>query len=59
MNDEQIVLTLPPTQDAESICFTQSQELLQEKPMIVWGRLCPSKLPFRTMGMNMFFYVLN
>ncbi|XP_061929105.1 ovarian-specific serine/threonine-protein kinase Lok-like isoform X2 [Apis cerana] len=59
MNDEQIVLTLPPTQDAESICFTQSQELLQEKPIIVWGRLCPSKLPFRTMEMTKDVYTLG
>lgn len=51
MNDEQIVLTLPDTQDADSVCLTQSQALSQEKTLMVWGRLCPIKLPFKTMGM--------
>lgn len=50
MNDEQVVLTLPDTQNADSVCLTQSQELSQKKNMTVWGRLCPIKLPFKTMG---------
>ncbi|CAD1473708.1 unnamed protein product, partial [Heterotrigona itama] len=58
MNDEHIILTLPDTQNADSVCLTQSQELTQEK-MIVWGRLCPIKLPFKTMEMIKDVYTLG
>lgn len=57
MNDEHIVLTLPDTQNADSVCLTQSQELTQEKVMTVWGRLCPiAKLPFKTMGKDAYLF---
>ncbi|CAK9796429.1 Ovarian-specific serine/threonine-protein kinase Lok [Anthophora plagiata] len=59
MNDEQIVLTLPDTQNADSICLTQSQELSQEKTAIIWGRLCPIKFPFKTMEMTKNIYTLG
>ncbi|XP_043258225.1 serine/threonine-protein kinase Chk2-like isoform X1 [Colletes gigas] len=59
MNDEQIVLTLPDTQSAESVCLTQSQELSQKKVTVVWGRLCPIKLPFKTMEMTKDVYTLG
>ncbi|XP_076755046.1 ovarian-specific serine/threonine-protein kinase Lok isoform X2 [Xylocopa sonorina] len=59
MNDEEIALTLPDTQNAEVICFTQSQQLSQEKTMTVWGRLCPTKFPFKTMEMTKDVYTLG
>ncbi|OAD53344.1 Ovarian-specific serine/threonine-protein kinase Lok [Eufriesea mexicana] len=59
MNDEQIVLTLPDTQNADSVCLTQTQELSQEKVMTIWGRLCPIKLPFKTMEMTKDVYTLG
>ncbi|KOC60563.1 Ovarian-specific serine/threonine-protein kinase Lok [Habropoda laboriosa] len=59
MNEEQIALTLPDTQNADSICLTQSQELLQEKTTIIWGRLCPIMYPFKTMGMTKNIYTLG
>lgn len=57
MNDEEIVLTLPDTQNADLVCLTQSQELSQEKTMVVWGRLCPIKLPFKPVGK--YLYIFN
>lgn len=59
MNDEHIVLTLPDTQNLDSVYLTQSQELTQEKIMTVWGRLCPIKLPFKTMEMIKDVYTLG
>ncbi|XP_076232242.1 serine/threonine-protein kinase Chk2 [Calliopsis andreniformis] len=59
MNDEQVVLTLPDTQNVDSVWLTQSQELSQEKTMVVWGRLCPIKLPFKTMEMTKDVYTLG
>ena len=59
MNDEQIVLTLPDTQNVDSVYLTQSQELSQERTMVVWGRLCPIKLPFKTMEMTNDVYTLG
>ncbi|CAK9828062.1 Ovarian-specific serine/threonine-protein kinase Lok [Anthophora retusa] len=59
MNDEQIVLTLPDTQNADSICLTQSQELSQEKTATIWGRLCPIKFPFKTVEMTKNIYTLG
>ncbi|XP_076283296.1 ovarian-specific serine/threonine-protein kinase Lok [Lasioglossum baleicum] len=61
MNDEQIVLTLPDTQDADSVCLTQSQsqQLSQEKTTTVWGRLCPIKLSFKTMELTKDVYTLG
>ncbi|XP_078040999.1 ovarian-specific serine/threonine-protein kinase Lok [Augochlora pura] len=61
MNDENIVLTLPDTQNADSVCLTQSQsqDLSQEKTMTIWGRLCPIKLPFKTMELIKDVYTLG
>ncbi|XP_076183313.1 ovarian-specific serine/threonine-protein kinase Lok isoform X1 [Ptiloglossa arizonensis] len=59
MNDEEIVLTLPDTQNADLVCLTQSQELSQEKTMVVWGRLCPIKLPFKPVEMIKDVYTLG
>lgn len=56
MNDEHIVLTLPDTQNVDSVALTQSQELTQEKIMTIWGRLCPIKLPFKTMGKDAYLF---
>lgn len=55
MNDEQIVLTLPATQSVDAIYLTP-QESSQEKTTTVWGRLCPIKLPFKTMGKNIYLF---
>ncbi|XP_015432601.1 PREDICTED: ovarian-specific serine/threonine-protein kinase Lok [Dufourea novaeangliae] len=61
MSDEEIVLTLPDTQDANSVCLTQSQEvsLSQDRTMTVWGRLCPIKLPFKSLEMIKNCYTLG
>ncbi|XP_034194757.2 ovarian-specific serine/threonine-protein kinase Lok isoform X1 [Osmia lignaria lignaria] len=59
MIDEQVVLTLPDTQNADSVFLTQSQELSQKKNMTVWGRLCPIKLPFKTVEMTKNIYTLG
>ncbi|XP_068968652.1 ovarian-specific serine/threonine-protein kinase Lok-like [Bombus flavifrons] len=58
MNDEQIVLTLPATQSVDAIYLTP-QESSQEKTTTVWGRLCPIKLPFKTMEMTKDVYTLG
>ncbi|XP_031850390.1 ovarian-specific serine/threonine-protein kinase Lok isoform X1 [Nomia melanderi] len=59
MNDEHIVLTLPDTQNAESVCLTQSQELSQDTTTAIWGRLCPIKLPFKTVELTKNIYTLG
>nr|XP_012136829.1 PREDICTED: serine/threonine-protein kinase Chk2 isoform X2 [Megachile rotundata] len=59
MNDDQIISTLPDTQNADSVCLTQSQELSQKKVLSVWGRLCPLKFPFKTMEMTKDVYTLG
>lgn len=52
-NGEDMPLSLPDTQDADSVCLTQSQDLpsSQQKP-VVWGRLCPIKTPFKIVEMT-------
>ncbi|KAG7209009.1 hypothetical protein KM043_015176 [Ampulex compressa] len=53
-------LTLPDTQNADSICLTQSQDIAsQPKTSAVWGRLCPHKLPFKAMEMTKNAYTLG
>ncbi|XP_053987689.1 serine/threonine-protein kinase Chk2-like [Hylaeus anthracinus] len=59
MNDEHIVLTLPDTQSTDSVCLTQSQALSQEQTMIVWGRLCPIPVAFKTVEMIRDVYTLG
>ncbi|XP_017886039.1 serine/threonine-protein kinase Chk2-like [Ceratina calcarata] len=59
MDDEQNGLTLPDTQNADSVCLTQSQEVTQERVKSVWGRLCPIKLPFKTVEMAKDVYTLG
>lgn len=61
MTDDHIPLTLPDTQNADSICLTQSQDLpsSQTKAATVWGRLCPIKLPFKTMELTKDEYTLG
>lgn len=58
--DDHLPQTLPLTQDADAICFTQSQDLpsSQHRP-VVWGRLCPVKLPFKSMEMTKDIYSLG
>lgn len=59
MDDEQAVLTLPDTQNVDSVYLTQSQEVSQERAISIWGRLCPIKLPFKTVEMAKDVYTLG
>lgn len=48
-SQEQIPCSLPDTQNTDAL--TQSQEVLSQEPtLVVWGRLCPKQITFRSLG---------
>ena len=50
--EENILLSLPDTQNADSQCFTQSQDTLTPNDVQprIWGRLCPHEKKLQTVG---------
>lgn len=48
-SQDQITCSLPDTQNADAL--TQSQEVLTQEPtLVIWGRLCPKLVAFRSLG---------
>lgn len=48
-SQEQIPCSLPDTQNADAVI--QSQEVLSQDPtLVVWGRLCPKRIPLKSLG---------
>ncbi|KMQ97735.1 serine threonine-protein kinase chk2 [Lasius niger] len=49
-SQEQIPCSLPDTQNADAVI--QSQEVLSQDPtLVVWGRLCPKRIPLKSLEM--------
>jgi hypothetical protein len=51
-DENNVPLSLPDTQNADSECFTQSQDTLTtgDSHSRVWGRLCPHDSNLQTVG---------
>ncbi|XP_019885390.1 serine/threonine-protein kinase Chk2 [Camponotus floridanus] len=57
-SQEQITCSLPDTQNADAL--TQSQEVLTQEPtLVIWGRLCPKLVAFRSLELVRESYTLG